>query len=87
MKKKRARIVISLKCEDCLLKYNNRNLEKRKIDFNYLIRKQKLQNKNKISSKSFTYITIKNRFNTKSRLTLKKYCSNCKKHTLHKEIK
>jgi large subunit ribosomal protein L33 len=33
------------------------------------------------------YITQKNRRNTPERLELKKYCSNCNKVTIHKEIK
>ncbi|MEN9240555.1 MAG: 50S ribosomal protein L33, partial [Thermostichales cyanobacterium SZTDM-1c_bins_54] len=31
--------------------------------------------------------TMKNRRNTTARLELKKYCPNCNKHTVHKEIK
>ncbi|KAH7447157.1 hypothetical protein KP509_01G094200 [Ceratopteris richardii] len=31
------------------------------------------------------YTTRKNRRNTPTRLELKKYCSSCHKHTLHKE--
>lgn len=33
------------------------------------------------------YSTTKNTKITKDRLELKKYCSRCKKHTLHKESK
>nr|AWD77920.1 ribosomal protein L33 [Odontosoria chinensis] len=33
------------------------------------------------------YTTRKNRRNTPIRLELKKYCSHCHKHTLHKELK
>nr|YP_010228204.1 ribosomal protein L33 [Atrichum angustatum]QZJ47280.1 ribosomal protein L33 [Atrichum angustatum] len=33
------------------------------------------------------YITQKNRRNTPIRLELKKFCSYCNKHTIHKEIK
>ena len=33
------------------------------------------------------YMTKKNRRNNPERLELKKYCSNCNKITLHKEIK
>lgn len=33
------------------------------------------------------YLTQKNRRNNPERLELKKYCSNCNKHTIHKEIK
>lgn len=36
---------------------------------------------------SRNYITEKNRNNTPGRLTLKKYCPQCGKHTLHKETK
>lgn len=37
--------------------------------------------------KERNYTTIKNKKNTKDRLELQKYCSTCKKHTLHKETK
>jgi large subunit ribosomal protein L33 len=33
------------------------------------------------------YTTMKNRRNTTSRLELKKFCTHCNKHTVHKEIK
>ena len=33
------------------------------------------------------YITMKDKKNTPDRLELKKYCSHCKTHTLHKETK
>ena len=33
------------------------------------------------------YTTTKNRKNTPERIELKKFCSHCNKHTLHKEIK
>jgi len=33
------------------------------------------------------YTTMKNRRNTTARLELKKFCPNCNKHTIHKEIK
>jgi len=33
------------------------------------------------------YSTIKNKKNDPDRLELKKYCSSCHKHTLHKEVK
>ena len=33
------------------------------------------------------YITSKNKKNTPDRLEMKKYCSFCKTHTLHKEAK
>lgn len=33
------------------------------------------------------YITSKNKKNTPDRLEMKKYCSFCKTHTLHKESK
>lgn len=33
------------------------------------------------------YSTKKNRRNNPERLELKKYCSNCNRHTIHKEIK
>lgn len=33
------------------------------------------------------YTTMKNRRNTTNRLELKKFCTHCNKHTIHKEIK
>lgn len=33
------------------------------------------------------YITRKNRRNTPDRLQLKKYCPNCRKHTVHRETR
>ncbi|MBN2379086.1 50S ribosomal protein L33 [candidate division WOR-3 bacterium] len=33
------------------------------------------------------YTTTKNKRNTQDRVTLKKYCRFCKKHTEHKEVK
>lgn len=33
------------------------------------------------------YMTTKNRRNTPSRLELKKFCTHCNKHTVHKETK
>ena len=33
------------------------------------------------------YTSEKNRRNTPERIELKKYCSNCNEHTIHKEIK
>lgn len=44
-------------------------------------------NLNKRSSGVSRYHTQKNRRNTPERLELKKYCSNCNKPTIHKEIK
>ena len=37
--------------------------------------------------KEKNYATTKNRKNTPSKLALKKYCSRCGRHTLHKESK
>ncbi len=37
--------------------------------------------------KNRNYITSKNKKNTPDRLEVNKYCSHCKKHTLHKESK
>ena len=42
---------------------------------------------NKNSKNIFRYTSEKNRRNTPERLELNKYCPNCKKHTLYKEIK
>ncbi len=36
---------------------------------------------------AITYTTTKNRRNTPQRLELKKFCPNCNKHTLYKELK
>jgi large subunit ribosomal protein L33 len=33
------------------------------------------------------YMTQKNRRNNPDRIELKKYCPNCNRHTIHKEIK
>jgi large subunit ribosomal protein L33 len=33
------------------------------------------------------YTSTKNRRNTTARLELKKFCTNCNRHTVHKEIK
>lgn len=33
------------------------------------------------------YATVKNKKNNPDRLEVKKYCSNCKTHTAHKETK
>ncbi len=33
------------------------------------------------------YVSERNRINTNQKLELKKYCPQCKKHTLHKEVK
>ncbi|HOU08739.1 MAG TPA: 50S ribosomal protein L33 [Caldisericia bacterium] len=37
--------------------------------------------------KNKNYITIKNKKNDPDRITLKKYCNTCKKHTEHKEAR
>lgn len=34
---------------------------------------------------SQNYVTTRNKLNMEGKLTLKKYCKNCKKYTLHKE--
>jgi large subunit ribosomal protein L33 len=44
-------------------------------------------NLNKRSSGVSRYLTQKNRRNNPQRLELKKYCPNCNRHTVHKEIK
>jgi large subunit ribosomal protein L33 len=31
------------------------------------------------------YISVRNKINTPEKISLKKYCPNCKKHQLHKE--
>ncbi len=36
--------------------------------------------------KNFNYLSERNKTNTPDKLELKKYCSRCKKHTLHKEV-
>lgn len=33
------------------------------------------------------YTTTKNRRNTPDRLEIKKYCPNCNRHTMHRELK
>ena len=42
---------------------------------------------NKRSRGVSRYTTTKNRRNTTGRLELKKFCTNCNRHTVHKEIK
>nr|YP_009496232.1 ribosomal protein L33 [Guinardia striata]AWT38804.1 ribosomal protein L33 [Guinardia striata] len=42
---------------------------------------------NKRSAGVSRYITQKNRRNTPERIELKKYCPNCNRTTIHKEIK
>ncbi len=37
--------------------------------------------------KERNYTTVKNKKTTKDRMELKKYCSTCKRHTVHKETK
>ncbi|MDK2821756.1 MAG: large subunit ribosomal protein [Clostridia bacterium] len=37
--------------------------------------------------KKRNYVTYKNKKNDPDRIELKKYCSNCRKHTVHKETK
>ena len=44
-------------------------------------------NLNKRSKGVSRYLTQKNRRNTPERLELKKYCPNCNRSTIHKEIK
>lgn len=44
-------------------------------------------NTNKRSSGISRYTTKKNRRNTPNRLEIKKFCPNCNRHTIHKEIK
>ena len=44
-------------------------------------------NTNKRSLGVSRYTSEKNRRNTPERLELKKYCSKCNKHLIHKEIK
>ncbi|MBC6417990.1 MAG: 50S ribosomal protein L33 [Prochloron sp. SP5CPC1] len=46
-----------------------------------------LSNSNKRSRGVSRYTTTKNRRNTTGRLELKKFCTHCNKHTVHKEIK
>jgi large subunit ribosomal protein L33 len=44
-------------------------------------------NLNKRSNGVSRYTTMKNRRNTTGRLELKKFCTHCNRHTIHKEIK
>ena len=44
-------------------------------------------NENKRSSGISRYFSEKNRRNNPARLELKKYCPNCNRSTIHKEIK
>jgi len=36
---------------------------------------------------SFNYLSERNKLNTPEKLSPKKYCKRCKKHTVHKEAK
>lgn len=36
---------------------------------------------------SKNYTTYKNKLNTTDKIDMKKYCSKCKLHTVHKEVK
>ncbi|MGB7522667.1 MAG: 50S ribosomal protein L33 [Spirulinaceae cyanobacterium] len=44
-------------------------------------------NNNKRSNGVSRYTTSKNRRNTTARIELKKFCTHCNQHTVHKEIK
>jgi large subunit ribosomal protein L33 len=33
------------------------------------------------------YNTVKNRVNDRERIEMKKYCNNCRRHTLHRETR
>jgi large subunit ribosomal protein L33 len=44
-------------------------------------------NENKRTPGISRYTTQKNRKNNPDRIELKKYCPNCNRHTIHKEIK
>ncbi|CAM9111377.1 unnamed protein product [Chrysoparadoxa australica] len=44
-------------------------------------------NVNKRSAGISRYATTKNRRNTPSRLELRKFCTHCNRHTIHKETK
>ncbi|MEB3160296.1 MAG: 50S ribosomal protein L33 [Synechocystis sp.] len=44
-------------------------------------------NPNKRSNGVNRYTTMKNRRNTTARLELKKFCTHCNQHTIHKETK
>jgi len=45
------------------------------------------KNESKRSVGISRYTTTKNRKNTSERIELKKFCTHCNKHTIHKEIK
>jgi large subunit ribosomal protein L33 len=44
-------------------------------------------NPDKRSNGVSRYTTMKNRRNTTERLELKKFCTHCNRHTVHKELK
>jgi len=46
-----------------------------------------LKQNNTKNRKKITYTTTKNRRNTPERLELKKFCPNCNRHTIQREIK
>lgn len=70
-KNKGARILITLECIKC------RSDLKKTSPYNSYYQSLKVSR----------YLTQKNRRNNPERLELKKYCSNCNKTTIHKEIK
>ena len=54
----------------------------------YLIMKKEVLVKMQCSDcKNINYYTSRNKKTIKEKLELKKHCSKCKKHTLHKEMK
>nr|YP_010463828.1 ribosomal protein L33 [Anemia phyllitidis]UUL71095.1 ribosomal protein L33 [Anemia phyllitidis] len=53
------------------------------LECTYCIRKETGQD----SSGIYRYTTRKNRKNTSIRLELRKYCPNCCKHTIYRELK
>lgn len=44
-------------------------------------------NQDKRSKGVSRYTTMKNRRNTTGRMEIKKFCTHCNKHTIHKELK
>nr|YP_011006601.1 50S ribosomal protein L33 [Halosiphon tomentosus]WAM63746.1 50S ribosomal protein L33 [Halosiphon tomentosus] len=77
-KNKGARIIITLRCTNCIKTASNNN--KTEIASNQM-------GQVKRSQKKIDYTTTKNRRNTPDRLELKKFCPNCNTHTQQKEIK
>lgn len=71
-KNKEIRTLITIECTDCRQRDNSKDTN---------------VNVHNFRAGNLRYYTTKNRRNNPERITLKKYCPKCNKHTLHNEIK